>query len=359
MSPPENSVTQPPDESSLVSSAGALVWQAGFCRDHGAPIAAAVCDAVAGDLDAEGVTSGLFPSHTRPGDWLGLRVLGLVHRLAIRRHAPAVAVHAPTLGGTSPFAARAPDAAVAAFGDAVVDAVAGHPDDTAEALARIPQTNEVGRARALRVALSRSGLPVRLFELGASAGLNLRADHLPGETHLEAGPLPRIVERRGCDLNPLDPTRAADREWLSSFVWMDDTDRFAALAGALKVAGRVPVTVERTDAATFVGTLKVMDGATTVVWHSAVWPYFTPDTQHTITGRLAALGASATANAPLWQVWWEPTMDDPGVFELVVRQWTGSVSGPTTRVLARGDAHCRSMEPLDVSLGAGDMPWVG
>ena len=282
-----------------------------------------------------------------------------MHRLAIRRQAPAVAVHAPTLGGTSPFAAESPDAAVAAFSEAVVDTVAGHPDDTAEALTRIPQTNEVGRARALRVALSRSDLPVRLFELGASAGLNLRADHLPGEYRLEAGPLPRIVERRGCDLHPLDPTSASDREWLSSFVWMDDTDRFAALAGALKVAGQVPVTVERTDAATFVEALGVVDGATTVVWHSAVWPYFTPDTQHAITGRLAALGASATANTPLWQVWWEPTMDDPRVFELVVRQWTGLASGPTTGVLARGDAHCRQLEPVDVNLGAGDTPWAG
>ena len=48
-------------------------------------------------------------------------------------------------------------------------------------LTQPPQTNEVGRAAALYGGLLQLvqavPLPVRLFEIGASAGLNLRADH--------------------------------------------------------------------------------------------------------------------------------------------------------------------------------------
>ena len=49
------------------------------------------------------------------------------------------------------------------------------------ALDQPPQTNEVGRSAALLggllVLVDRFQLPVRLFEIGCSAGLNLRADH--------------------------------------------------------------------------------------------------------------------------------------------------------------------------------------
>ena len=48
-------------------------------------------------------------------------------------------------------------------------------------LTQPPQTNEVGRAAALYGGLLQLvdavPLPVRLFEIGASGGLNLRADH--------------------------------------------------------------------------------------------------------------------------------------------------------------------------------------
>jgi hypothetical protein len=49
-----------------------------------------------------------------------------------------------------------------------------------DALTRDPQTNEVGRSAALALGLARVGRvtakPIRLFEIGSSAGLNLRID---------------------------------------------------------------------------------------------------------------------------------------------------------------------------------------
>src|SRR3954469_11343358 len=89
------------------------------------------------------------------------------------------------------------------------------------------QTNEVGRCAALAPAMLSiaAGRPLRLLELGASAGLNLRWDSsryedLWGEQDSPVrlkdrygDPPPpfapksiEVVERRGCDPRPIEPT---------------------------------------------------------------------------------------------------------------------------------------------------------
>ena len=321
--------------------AWALRWQADFCRHNGAPTAALVCDTVAADLEGPGRLSARFPSTTRFADWVGLRVMGCVHRLAIERQAPVVAMGAPTLGGTSPLDAPDPAVAVAAFSEAVVDALLAHPEELGEALSRVPQTNEPARARALRIALARSARPVRLFEVGASAGLNLRADRLPGDLHLEGGPQPEVVVRQGCDLDPVDPTTQAGRTWLSGFVWLDDTARFAALGHALEVAARVPAEVVRADAADFVSGLTVAEGTTTVVWHSAFWSYLPPDRREALSTAIDALGATASATAPLWHVSWEAGPADMRDFELWVERVEGG--SPARELLATGGPHAQGL----------------
>lgn len=334
---------RPPDDAE-VATAWALRWQAAYCQHNGAPTAAAVCDAVADDLDADGELATLLPPTTRFGDWMGLRVMGCVHRLALARRAPAVAVAAPTLGGTSPFDAPDPTHARADFSDAVVEALANHPDDLVDAVGRVPQTNEPGRARALRIALARATPPVRLFEVGASAGLNLRADALPGDPALEGGPQPEVTERGGCDLDPVDPTTPAGRLWLSGFVWLDDTSRFAALSHALDVATQIPAGVVQGDAADFVRSLTLVAGTTTVVWHSALWSYLPPDRRAALTDAIASLGAAASGTAPLWHVSWEAGPRDLRDFELVVERFEG---GPPTReLLATGGPHAQHLTVL-------------
>ena len=60
-------------------------------------------------------------------------------------------------------------------------AASDHADQLRAALDQPPQTNEVGRAAALigglLILTHRFALPIRLFEIGCSAGLNLRADY--------------------------------------------------------------------------------------------------------------------------------------------------------------------------------------
>ena len=102
---------------------------------------------------------------------LGLRLLGSVHRLVLERRAGVLATYYPSVGGrwdpvTGP--------------EAVLDLLRSDPDTVREWLDRPPQTNEVGRAAALVGGLlhlaPEERLPVRLVEIGASAGLNLLAD---------------------------------------------------------------------------------------------------------------------------------------------------------------------------------------
>ena len=110
-------------------------------------------------------------------------------------------------------------------------------------LARPPQTNEVSRAAALVggfLTVAREyGLPLRLLEIGASAGLNLRFDHYRYESGGIAFGDPAspvrfvdrwegtppfdvactIVAREGCDVSPVDPTTPDGRLTLASYVW--------------------------------------------------------------------------------------------------------------------------------------------
>src|SRR5439155_2214911 len=104
------------------------------------------------------------------------------------------------------------------------------------------QTNEVGRSAALlggflEVA-HRTHLPLRVLEIGASAGLNLRWDRYRYEsaegawgdpssrvrfTHSFEIPPPMnrtadVVEQRGCDLNPIDPATEEGALTLRSFI---------------------------------------------------------------------------------------------------------------------------------------------
>jgi hypothetical protein len=187
-----------------------------------------------------------------------------------------------------------------------------------------PQTNEVGRAAVLMsgllVAAAAFEAPIRLYELGASAGLNLLLDRYryrlgateagdPASPHLLApdwaGPSPpsapiRIAGRRGVDLSPLDGVR--DRERLTAYVWPDQSERLAQLEAALDLAADGPAPVDAGDAAEWLElelATAPEDGVLRVVMHSIAYQYFPPDRQARIARRIAAAGALARPDAPL------------------------------------------------------------
>jgi hypothetical protein len=175
----------------------------------------------------------------------------------------------------------------------------------------------------------RTLLPLRVLEVGASAGLNLRFDeycYLTGRR--PCGPvdspvrfegvwlgdppeLPErfeVAERRGCDRNPLDPTTQDGRLTLLSYVWPDQVHRIDRLNAALEVARRVPVAIDDADAGAWVEAqlAREVPGQATVVCHSIVFQYLPADSRARLERALQEAGARASGAAPLAWLRMEP-----------------------------------------------------
>lgn len=305
---------------------------------------AELLEGLADDLEAGGATARVLRGHEDdPGpSGLALRLAGSIHRLVLAGAAPELAAYYPTAGGTWTAGGVA----------AILDLLDRRGDELRPWLDRAPQTNEVGRSAALLGGLlrlvDRWPLPVRLFEIGASGGLNLLADRFRytddaggrwGERsspvlldHAWQGePLPlraqlRIVERGGCDVSPVDVATDEGRLTLTAYVWPDMTERHARLAGAIELARQEPALVGRADAASYVDGLELVDGHLAVVWHSVMWQYVPDKQQERVTARLAALGAATDGAAPLVHLFAEPTRRTPEErhrFWVVAEAWPG------------------------------------
>jgi len=281
-----------------------------------------------------------------------LRLLGAVHRLVLERNAPALAAHYPSVGGDGD-----PHSAWPALREVLATGPIG------PYLARPPQTNEVSRAAALvggflTVARERR-LPLRLLEIGASAGLNLRFDHY----RYEAGSLRfgdpgapvrfadcwegyppldvrcTVSSREGCDTEPVDPTTEAGRLTLLSYIWPDQPERLAALRGALEVAARVPATVDRKSAADWLGVALAPPqraDVATVIFHSIVWPYLPDEERRRVCAAIEGAGLLATSDAPLAWLRLERSADGT-CCELRLVCWPGGAD----RLLATAGFHGR------------------
>ena len=339
-----------------------LRWQSRACESLGSTFYAILLEHLADDAKVGGVTARLLSGQ---GDdvadlqdrALALRLLGGVHRLVLSDQAPGLAAHFPSVGGDGDA-----DAAVAPL----LAVLADHEHAVRDALQRAPQTNEVGRAAALVGGLCHlvdaRPLPIRLLEIGASAGLNLRCDHFELRTEdggsfgpadsparLEnawRGRLPpkthrlELVERSGCDLHPLDPTTDDGALTLTSYVWPDQSARLARLRGALAVAADVPAEVMSTGAADFLNRAELRPGSWLVVWHSVMWQYVDAVEQEAVVARLNELGARATAEAPLAHVALEPQRIETGLeFLVTVQTWPDVGLGVGEQVLGRAAPH--------------------
>jgi hypothetical protein len=297
--------------------AGRLREQADACARGGSPFYAALLEAAAADLEAGGPVWGVLNGYEAEHEWaaLGLRFMGAIHRLVLNETLPELAQHYPSVGGDGDAQAAWP-----LFRQSLND----HRDELGRLVSRGCQTNEVGRCAALlggflEVA-HRTGLPLCILEIGASAGLNLRWDRYRYESALgewgdvnspvrfdHAFDLPppfnrsaEVVERKGCDLNPLDPISEDGALTLRSFIWADQLSRLALLDGAIKVAAEVPAQVERIDAASFLER-ELAESRTevaTVVYHSVMMQYVDAEGRDRIK--------RAIANAPVHYLTMEP-----------------------------------------------------
>jgi hypothetical protein len=338
---------------------GAFRRQVEWCASLGSPFTSVLLAEAASDLERDTALSRLIGQW--PGDpvadALPLRLAGALHALA-------------RSGGDAELESRYP-ARSGPAGDGVAAWTVArarlerNSDYFREFLTSPPQTNEVGRSGVLLggfLAVARAtALPMRLLEIGSSAGLNLVFDRFfyrfgagswgdpsspvklapawSGPSPAISAPL-RVASRQGCDLRPADLEDAAQRFRLRSYIWADQWDRLDRFDGAVALARAENVRVEPADAAAWVRQRlgEPHPGNSTVVFHSIVWQYLPAEAKACIGASLDRAGAAATANAPLAWLRLEP--DGPGNPYLKLTLWPCG----ETSTLARAHFHGASIE---------------
>jgi hypothetical protein len=322
-----------------------LEVQAEGCRVSGSALYHHLLTMAARDVVACGPTwdvlGGLADPRRR--DAAPLRLMAAVHRLVLDRRAPQLSCFYPSVGGTADIEAAWP-----AFRALVVE----RRGELRQLVAQPCQTNEVGRAAALLpgflLVAHETGLPLRLLEIGTSAGLNLRWDDLffdagygtwgppssPVQLRADWGALRveldgpvAIAERRGCDLRPVDPTTAEGRLTLTAAVWSDQLPRFECLRGALRLAQDIPARVDAARAGSWLPEqlTEPVPGMATVVFHSVVLQYLEDAERTEVRDAIREAGARATPEAPVAWLSLEPdALDTPGTpFFVDLETWPG------------------------------------
>jgi hypothetical protein len=336
-----------------------LLKQAEWCQKLGSRLYSTLLRQAAEDVRAAGVCSAVLHDHhdDPPDSALALRFLGAIHRLVLQKKAPQLAACYPSAGGNGDC-----DELWRAF-HAVVRQ---HTAVLRELVRRPVQTNEVGRCAALLggflEVVRRTGLPLRLLEVGAAGGLILRWDQYRyeagdegwgdpdspvricgalGDVHSPFDVPVKIAERRGCDASPIDPCTEEGELTLQSYVWPDQVERFRQLAAAIEVARRVPAQVDQANAADWVeaALAERVSGVATVVYHSIVWQYLSNEDRARFKRVMAVAGQAATHDNPLAWLRFEPGAD---VAEVRLQLWPGGED----RLLAQSGFHGKPVQWL-------------
>lgn len=331
--------------------AGQLRWQAEMCGKIGSPLYADLLERAAEDVEAGGPVVEPLRGHEDDPQLsvLGLRLMGAVNRLVLAGREPVLADGDP---------ARA--------WEALRDVISRNGTELHDLVDLPVQTNEVGRCNALLFGFvavaAATDLPLRLLEVGASSGLNLRWDRyryttgdfswgptgspvgLEFELEGELPTFPPTVEvgaRHGCDASPIDPTTEEGRLTLLAYIWPDQAERIARMQAALKVASELPVEVDREPAAPWTKRMlsEPAPGQATVLYHSIVMQYLSDRERGVFSDVVQAAGERATKEAPLAWLRMEPGGERADVH---LTTWPGG----ETRHLARVGYHGSPVELL-------------
>jgi hypothetical protein len=325
----------------------AVDLQARACEVLGSAFSAALLRRATDDLAAGGPSRALF------APWAGtdarmvmrdaapLRFLGALHERVLSSEVPELATLYPALGR--------PGDPAAAWSEAS-RLIARDQDRLAEFMTHEPQTNESRRSICLLggflTAAAETELPMRIFELGASAGLNNLWDRyryrLDGagawgehgspvrmDTEWRGPPPPfaasiRVTERAACDRKPVAIVDAAARRRLRAYIWPDQPERLARLDAAIGLALEAGTTVDAADAYDWtVRRVAPKAGAVTVLFHSVFWQYMPSETQAGLDTAITGIGASATSGAPFAWLRMEPRPDNLAVMEVRLTLWPG------------------------------------
>ena len=339
--------------------AQALRIQAGACEALGSSFSARLLSLAAEAVATPGALRDLFTPWAEAGvraqitDAVPLRFLGALHERVLAGAAPDLAAAYPRPGapGDPDRAWRAAAALIEAGGDQI-----------AEFMRHEPQTNETLRSISLLggylTIAQETGLPMRLFELGASAGLNQNwdafrfdlgeagawgaADARVKMATVWGGPPPplgapvRVISRAACDRKPVQIADPAARRRLKACVWADQFERLARLEAAIGVALDAGTKVEAADAADWTAArVATAPGTVSVLFHSVFWQYMPPATQAALEAMIAQIGAEATADAPFAWLRLEPPPTTMINMEIRLTTWPGGEE----RLLGRSHPH--------------------
>ncbi|CAN5801246.1 DUF2332 domain-containing protein [soil metagenome] len=336
----------------------ALRLQAAGCRNLGSPFHGDLLELAALDLESGGPVAALLTPWADADlrklfdDAMPLRLLGGLHDLVLSGDDPALAATYPKPG-------RQADAATAWI--AARAALIGHHDRIAAFMTHEPQTNEVRRSACLAPGFltlaAETGLPIRAFEVAASAGLNLNWDKyryqfgdsawgdpdapVVMDTEWTGGPPPvdarvEVIERAACDRRPGDLTDLVQLRRLLAYIWPDQFERLDRIAAAIDLALSLGVTVAAADAVAWTARVAApQPGAVTVLYHSVFWQYMPTESQAALAQTIADHGAAATSDAPFAWLRMEPPPEHMSNMELRLTLWPGGED----RILATVHPH--------------------
>lgn len=344
------------------------------------PITASLLRGAATDLRNEGPATQLVGEVVER--------LGRAGRILIADDLPgrlAAALHLRALQGDSPLTEIYPSAggsgALHEVWPAARDEILADPTRVISAMLQPVLRSDPARVAMLDVAMAVIGrtstLPLRLFDVGAGAGLLLAADHyrrtVYGESYgpdvspvhidepwatppdIDHSALPEVVQRRGCDSTRLDPGRPGDVRRLLAWAAPDQPAQQNRIVAACAVTASLSLQVDPLPASVWLPRQISWPrtDAHSVVWHSdLVLDLTSPERTEFATSLLGA-GGRATATSPLTVCSFEPVgaddllyrdpvgtglrhghgRIDPTWFELRLTTWPGG----ETRVLAHAE----------------------
>ena len=341
----------------LLSAAESFRRQAVHCENLGSPFTADLCRVLADHLDdsnpvgAHVLTWAGNPSHR--AEAVPLRLCGGLHALVLLEKDTDLGAHYPPLRDSAPP------------WPVIENALINHEAFLLEWMKSPPQTNEVQRSNAIwpTVVLTgnQTGLPIRLLEIGASAGLNMQMDRfsfdfagqrsgdqasavkLSPEWRGSAAPVgeTKIVSKAGCDINPIDVMNDADVMRLMSYIWAGQPERHQRTKAAIEIAKSNPVPIEHMDAVSFLERELAArpDGVCTVIYTTIAWQYLSDDDKRRGTDMIEQAGAVATPENPLAWISLEGDGSEPGA-SVWMRLWPNQID----QEMARADFHGRWIE---------------
>ncbi len=329
----------------IFGSMTAEQWEAYFdvqaqsCARDGSPLYGSLIARAGKDYANGGIVAELLEG------WEGnaivqavaMRLMGAVHHLVLAGRAPVLAVHYPSAGGKPVY----PEVE-----DVFIDTVRDHRSFVADRLHVPVQTNEVRRSAALLVGFleiaAATRLPLRVLEIGASAGLNQLWDryryelgrHRWGDAEGELllttewrgappaldAPL-EVASRHACDLTPHDLSDPESLRHLETFIWADQPERRERFLRAADAVVREGVRIDHSAALPWLEARlsEPADSVTTVLFHSVVWHYIDRDEQRGIEALMERVGEASGSTHPLAWLRMEPPSFEK--CELRLRIW--------------------------------------